>query len=73
MTTPATGDRLYLFDQHAARHVCVTGPKPNSRRRAGLRAALIAFKNDFLLGLPNIDAPEDGRMAEGARANKSFE
>ncbi|CAB0011940.1 unnamed protein product, partial [Nesidiocoris tenuis] len=72
MTTPATGERLYQFDRHAARHDRVPGLKPNCRRRAGLRAALIAFKNGFQLGLPN-DAPDDGRTAEGTRANKPFE
>ncbi|CAB0002861.1 unnamed protein product, partial [Nesidiocoris tenuis] len=64
MTTPATGERLYLFDRHAAEHEGVpTWPDVKCRRRAGLRAALIAFENAFYLA-PKNDAPDDGRTAE---------
>ncbi|CAB0009284.1 unnamed protein product [Nesidiocoris tenuis] len=68
MTTPATGDLLLRFDRHAARHSRVYGPRPTSQRRDGLRATLITFGKVFQLGPPANEAPEDGRMAEGARA-----
>ncbi|CAB0004081.1 unnamed protein product, partial [Nesidiocoris tenuis] len=71
--TPATGYLLLQFDRHAARHSRVHGPRPTSQRRDGLRATLIAFGKVFQLGPPANDAPEDGRMAEGARAIIPFE
>ncbi|CAA9998557.1 unnamed protein product, partial [Nesidiocoris tenuis] len=74
MTTPATGERILNFDRHAAWHSRVNGPRPNcQQRRAGLRAALIAFGEVFQLRPHENDAPEDGRTAEGTRAITNFE
>ncbi|CAB0002926.1 unnamed protein product [Nesidiocoris tenuis] len=68
MTTPATGEIVLKVDRHAARHSRVHGPRPTSQRRDGLRATLITFGKVFKLRPPENDAPEDGRMPEGARA-----
>ncbi|CAA9993407.1 unnamed protein product [Nesidiocoris tenuis] len=65
MTTPAKGERFSFIDRHASRHDRVHGPTPLSHRRAGLSAALIPFKTEFVLGSTKNDAPDDGRTAEG--------
>ncbi|CAA9998865.1 unnamed protein product, partial [Nesidiocoris tenuis] len=64
MTTPETGERLYLFDRMPL------GPTPNSRRRAELRSNCF---QKWLSTCSKEFAPDDGRTAEGTQANKTLE